>query len=103
MSKTETIRARIEPELKHNAETVLAALGLSVTEALTLFYKQISLQHGLPFDVKIPNDVTIKALKQVRNREDLTEYRSLSGAVPRISNTIVLKNSHTNVLKNVSS
>ena len=49
MSKTETIRARIEPELKHNAETVLAALGLSVTEALTLFYKQISLQHGLHF------------------------------------------------------
>ena len=44
MSKTETIRARIEPELKHNAETVLAALGLSVTEALTLFYKQISLK-----------------------------------------------------------
>ena len=77
MSKTETIRARIEPEFKHNAETVLAALGLSVTEALTLFYKQITLQQGLPFDVKIPNDVTIKTLKQVRNREDLTEYSSL--------------------------
>ena len=77
MSKTETIRARIEPELKHNAETVLAALGLSVTEALTLFYKQISLQHGLPFDVKIPNDVTIKTLKQVRNREDLSCLGSL--------------------------
>ena len=77
MSKTERIRARIEPELKHNAETVLAALGLSVMEALTLFYKQISLQQGLPFDVKIPNDVTIKALKQVRNRENLTEYSSL--------------------------
>jgi DNA-damage-inducible protein J len=65
MSKSKTIRARIEPELKHNSETVLAALGLSVTEALTLFYKQISLQHGLPFDVKIPNDVTIKTLKQL--------------------------------------
>ena len=77
MSKTGTIRARIEPELKHNAETVLTALGLSVTEALTLFYKQITLQQGLPFDVKIPNDVTIKTLKQVRNREDLTEYSSL--------------------------
>ena len=37
MSKTETIRARIEPELKHNAETVLAALGLSVTEACLLY------------------------------------------------------------------
>ena len=55
----------------------MAALGLSVTEALTLFYKQITLQQGLPFDVKIPNDVTIKTLKQVRNREDLTEYSSL--------------------------
>jgi DNA-damage-inducible protein J len=77
MSKSKTIRARIEPELKHNSETVLAALGLSVTEAVTLFYKQISLQHGLPFDVKIPNDVTIKTLKQLRNRENLTEYSSL--------------------------
>ena len=77
MYKTKTIRARIEPELKHNAEAVLAALGLSVTEALTLFYKQITLQQGLPFDVKIPNDVTIKTLKQVRNRENLTEYSSL--------------------------
>ena len=35
------------------------------------------MQHGLPFDVKIPNDATIKALKHVRNREDLTEYSSL--------------------------
>ena len=77
MSKTKTISARFEPELKHNSETVLGALGLSITEAVTLFYKQISLQHGLPFDVKIPNDVTIKTLKQVRNREDLTEYGSL--------------------------
>ena len=42
MSKTETILARFEPELKHNAETVLAELGLSVTKAVTLFYKQIS-------------------------------------------------------------
>jgi len=44
---------------------------------VTLFYKQISLQHGLPFDVKIPNDVTIKTLKQIRNRENLIENSSL--------------------------
>ena len=55
----------------------MGALGLSITEAVTLFYKQISLQHGLPFDVKIPNDVTIKTLNQVRNKENLTEYNSL--------------------------
>ena len=55
----------------------MAAMGLSVTEALTLFYKQISLQHGFPFDVKIPNEVTIKTLKQVRYREDLTECSRL--------------------------
>ena len=42
MSKSETIHARIEPELKHNAQAVSAVLGLSVTEALTLFYKHQS-------------------------------------------------------------
>ena len=77
MSKTETIRARIEPKLRHNVQTVLAALGLSVTEALTLFYKQISMQHGLPFYIKISIELTIKTLKQLRNRENLTEYSSL--------------------------
>ncbi len=43
MAKTEMIRARVEPELKHEAEELLREMGLSVTEAITLFYKQLTM------------------------------------------------------------
>lgn len=60
MSKTETIRARIEPELKNKAEKVFRKLGLTTTQAITLFYKQVELRNGLPFQVVIPNKTTHK-------------------------------------------
>ena len=74
MAKTETIRARVEPTLKHEAEAVFSQLGLSATEAITLFYTQVTLQHGLPFAVKLPNAETREALRQAREDETLTEY-----------------------------
>ena len=58
MNKTSTIRARIEPNLKNKAEQVFRDLGLSTTQAITLFYKQVELRKGLPFDVVIPNETT---------------------------------------------
>jgi DNA-damage-inducible protein J len=58
MSKTTTVRARIEPHLKKEAEHVLGNLGLSATQAITLFYRQVTLRKGLPFDVVIPNTST---------------------------------------------
>ena len=77
MAKTEMIRARVEPGLKQEAEEVFSALGLSTTEALTLFYKQVALHHGLPFEVKIPNAETREALRQAREKDDLTEFAGL--------------------------
>ena len=77
MTKSEMIRARVEPELKQEAETVFSKLGLSVTQAITLFYKQVTLQQGLPFAVKIPNAETREALQNAYDGEDLTEYESL--------------------------
>ena len=77
MAKTEMIRARVEPELKREAEELFSSLGLSTTEAITLFYKQVTLHQGLPFEVRIPNAETIEALEQARDREGLTEYGSL--------------------------
>ncbi len=70
MAKTEIIRSRIDPELKHDAEAVLSVLGLKTSEAITLFFKQLVLQRGLPFSVKIPNDVTIKALDELNEAKD---------------------------------
>lgn len=75
--KTETIRARIEPELKNQAEALFSQLGLSATQAIRLFYKQATLQRGLPFAVRLPNAETREALRQAREHEDLTEYESL--------------------------
>jgi len=77
MPKTEMIRARVEPELKHEAEEVFATLGLSATQAITLFYKQVSLHHGLPFDVKIPNAATREAFRQTQSKDGLTRYGSV--------------------------
>ncbi len=77
MAKTEMIRARVEPELKSQAEEVFSGLGLSPTEAITLFYRQVTLHRGLPFAVKVPNAETIVALRQARRGEGLTEYADL--------------------------
>ena len=78
-AKTEMIRARVEPELKSQAEEVFSELGLSATEAITLFYAQVTLHQGLPFAVRIPNAETIEALRQARAGEGLTEHADLEG------------------------
>lgn len=56
MAKSANLYARIEPELKEQAESILAALGIPASGAITMFYKQIILQKGLPFDVKLPTN-----------------------------------------------
>ena len=54
MAKSANLYARIEPELKEQAEMILAALGIPSSNAITMFYKQIVLNNGLPFEVKLP-------------------------------------------------
>jgi DNA-damage-inducible protein J len=77
MSKTKMIRARVEPGLKHDAEAVLDKLGITPTEAITLFYKQVTLYRGLPFPVRIPNAATRKALREARSRKNIESYDSV--------------------------
>lgn len=59
MPKTANLYARIEPELKEQAESILEALGIPASNAITMFYKQIILNRGLPFDVKLPSSQPI--------------------------------------------
>jgi DNA-damage-inducible protein J len=77
MPKTAVISARIDPELKRNAEDVFRQLGLTATQAITLFYKQVELERGLPFAVRVPNDVTLEALEQARTRQGLESFNTL--------------------------
>ncbi len=53
-TKSANLYARIEPDLKEQAEGILSSLGIPTSNAITMFYKQIVLQRGLPFDVKLP-------------------------------------------------
>lgn len=71
MSKTATIRARIQPDLKDKAEYVFRRLGLSTTQAITLFYKQVELRGGLPFEVAIPNKTTLRTFANTNAGRDL--------------------------------
>ena len=62
--KTSVVHARIEPQTKQKAEEVLRKLGLTPTEAIRIFYRQISLRGGLPFSVAIPNKLTASTLEE---------------------------------------
>jgi DNA-damage-inducible protein J len=74
MAKTQTIRARVNGQLKADAEAVLTKLGLTASEAIRLFYRQVALRKGLPFDVKLPNAATRRAMKELDGGEDVTRY-----------------------------
>jgi DNA-damage-inducible protein J len=74
MPKTETIRARVGVKLKADAEAVLDKLGLTASEAIGLFYRQIALRKGLPFDVKLPNATTRRAMKELDEGKNVTRY-----------------------------
>jgi DNA-damage-inducible protein J len=77
MAKSKMIRARVEPALKDEAEAVLDKLGMTPTEAITLFYKQVTLYRGLPFPVRIPNAATRKALREARSRKNIETFDSV--------------------------
>ena len=60
-TKSANLYARIEPEVKEQAEKILSALGIPASNAINMFYKQIILNKGLPFEVKIPTAGPVNA------------------------------------------
>jgi DNA-damage-inducible protein J len=76
MGKAEFIRARVEPQVKHEAESIFKQLGLSISEAVNLFYNQVILYRGLPFEVRLPSDETLQVFKETDAGENLTEWSS---------------------------
>jgi DNA-damage-inducible protein J len=77
MAKTTTIRARIEPKLKAEAEAVLAKLGLTPSDAIRLLYHQVKLSRSLPFEIAIerkPNAATLKSMRDSKRRIGVRRY-----------------------------
>ncbi|PZO19373.1 MAG: type II toxin-antitoxin system antitoxin, RelB/DinJ family [Leptolyngbya foveolarum] len=71
MAKDATVRARIDPSLKAEVERLFEELGLSTTEAITLFYRQVKLRNGLPFAVTVPNEATKAAFEDTNAGKNL--------------------------------
>ena len=77
MSKTAMIRARTEPKLKSKVERIFEALGLTVSEAINLFYHRVELENGIPFDLKIPNTKTLRAMNDVEKKKNLRSHENV--------------------------
>ncbi len=81
MNKAAIINARIERGLKNKAESIFHHLGISSAEAIRLFYSQVCLQKGLPFDVKIPNSETIKAMQDAEAGRNCKAFNSVEDMI----------------------
>ena len=74
MAKTAIIRARVDPGLKTQMEAILLHLGMTTSEAIHLLCRQIKLQRGLPFDVRIPNELTARTLRASKAGKGVKQF-----------------------------
>jgi DNA-damage-inducible protein J len=75
--KAEIVRARIAPEIKNNAELVLASLGMSMADAIRIFLNQVVVRQGFPIELKTPNMVTLEAMQAKVEPETYTSASAL--------------------------
>ncbi len=84
MARTATINVRTERELKKEVEGVLQNLGMSTTEAINIFFRQVKLRRGLPFPVEIPNDATLKVFRDSEAGKGLVECKDTDDMFNRL-------------------
>ena len=84
MNKSAMIRARVDPVLKDEVEDVFEKLGLSTTQAITLFYQQVRLNQGLPFEVRIPNAVTRQTFAETDAGENIVRAENAEDMFARL-------------------
>jgi len=71
--KTAIINARVKPDLKDEVEQILSQLGITTTQAITMYFEQIKMNQGIPFQLKIPNAETLQAMEDARANNNLEE------------------------------
>ena len=77
MAKTATIQTRVDPNVKYNAQKILNKLNISMSEAISMYLSQINLHNGIPFEIKIPNEVTAKVLKDAESGSNVHKADSV--------------------------
>lgn len=68
---TTTIQARIDAQSKEQAKRILNFLGLSMSQAIALYFRQIILRQGIPFDIEIPNELTARVMAKADKKKGL--------------------------------
>lgn len=84
MSKSAYVRARMEPDLKIGAEAIFNEFGVTATQVITMFYKQVLRKHKIPLDLSLPNKETIRAIKEARQGKGLIAYKSIDDMFDRL-------------------
>lgn len=77
MAGTATINARIDPETKAKAVDILHSLGLSTSQAISLFFKQVVYARGIPFEIRIPNETTVETFRKTNSGKELHKVSSV--------------------------
>ena len=75
MIKKARVEARVESSLKEHVCKILRKLDISESDAIRMYYRQIAINKGIPFELKIPSKKTIEALNEIRKTK-LREYKN---------------------------
>ena len=86
MAKTAVIQTRVDPAVRQHAKTILKKLNISMSEAISMYLSQITLHNGIPFELKIPNDITVKTLMDAENGNDLHTVDSVDDLFQELDN-----------------
>ncbi len=69
---TGKIQVRVNQKVKEDTEAIFEKMGISASDAIRLFYHNVLLNQGLPFEVRIPNAETIAAMEDTEVAERFT-------------------------------
>ena len=86
MNKSATIQARIDPKVKSKAQKIFNKLNITMSEAISIFLTQVSLTKGIPFEIRIPNELTEDTLLKSENGEDLHTVSDKKQLIKELSN-----------------
>ena len=76
MNKTATLQVELPPGLKQEVDEILEELGMTAAQTIHLFYRQIQLNQGLPFEVRLPNKLTAKTLRESKADKGVRHFRN---------------------------
>ena len=86
MAKTAVIQTRVDPAIKQHAQAILKRLNISMSEAISMYLSQITLHNGIPFELKIPNNITAKTLMDTDNGKGLHTVNSVDDLFQELDN-----------------